>query len=324
VATAVEATHLGAVDMLEKPLDPEQLRRVVQRASEVVRLQRELDVYQRSARAEALEWVPGDSADMQRVLHEARRAAATAAPVLITGETGTGKEILARAIHLLGPRSAKPFFPVNCAALPTEVIESELFGHEAGAFTDASKRKPGLVEAADEGILFLDEISALRLELQAKLLRFLDDHTFRRVGGLSELHTDVQVLAATNRDLEEMTRKGEFREDLYYRLKVADLHLPPLRERKEDIPALVGLFLRKYNQRTGASLDGVTPRALDALAAHNWPGNIRELRYVVERAAMLCDSDSIDLGDLPIEFHAFVPEEPVAEKPSAPKRGSKG
>jgi DNA-binding NtrC family response regulator len=322
IATAVEATKLGAVDLLEKPLDPDQLRRVVQRASEVVRLQRELDYYQRSARAEALEWIPGESPAMQRALHEARRASATSAPVLISGETGTGKEILARAIHLMGPRSAKPFFPVNCAALPAEVVESELFGHEAGAFTDAQKRKPGLVEAADEGILFLDEISALRLDLQAKLLRFLDDHAFRRVGGIAELHTDVQVVAATNRDLEEMSKKGEFREDLFYRLKVADIRLPPLRDRKEDIPALVGLFLRKYNERTGASLQGASPSALQALAAHDWPGNIRELRYVVERAAMLCDGEGIDLGDLPADFQSLAAEPPPPPKPT-PRRAAK-
>ena len=315
IATAVEATRLGAVDLLEKPLDPDHLRSVIQRTAEVVRLQRELDYYQRSARAEALEWIPGESPAMQRVLHEARRAAATSVPILISGETGTGKEVLARAIHLMGPRAAKPFFPINCAALPAEVIESELFGHEAGAFTDAQKRKPGLVEAADEGVLFLDEISGLRLDLQAKLLRFLDDHAFRRVGGIAELHTDVQVIAATNRDLEHISQEGEFREDLYYRLKVADLHLPPLRERKEDIPALVGLFLRKYNERTGASLGGATPRALQGLAAHPWPGNIRELRYVVERAAMLCDGAEIDVGDLPGDFAGLL-SEPPAVRPS--------
>ncbi|MGA2111175.1 MAG: sigma-54 dependent transcriptional regulator [Anaerolineales bacterium] len=316
IATAVEATRLGAVDLLEKPLDPDHLRSVIQRTAEIVRLQRELDYYQRSARAEALDWIPGESPAMQRVLHEARRAAATSVPVLITGETGTGKEVLARAMHLMGPRAPKPFFPVNCAALPAEVIESELFGHEAGAFTDAQKRKPGLVEAADEGVLFLDEISGLRLDLQAKLLRFLDDHAFRRVGGIAELHTDVQVIAATNRDLEHIIQKGEFREDLYYRLKVADIHLPPLRERKEDIPALVGLFLRKYNERTGASMGGATPRALQALAAHPWPGNIRELRYVVERAAMLCDASEIDVGDLPGDFAVLLSEPPPARPPA--------
>lgn len=319
IPTAVEALQLGAVDLLEKPVDMARLKGVVQRATEVVRLQRELDYYQQSARAEAMDWVMGETPAMQQVLREARRAAATSTPVLITGQTGTGKDVLARAIHMMGPRASKPYIPINCAALPADVIESELFGHEAGAFTDASKRKPGVVEAADGGVLFLDEIGTLRLDLQAKLLRFLDDHTFRRVGGLSELTTDVQVVAATNRDLPALVEAGQFREDLFYRLKVADIRMPLLAERKEDIPALVGLFVRKYNQRTGTNLNGVTPRALQALVAHPWPGNIRELRYVVERAAMMCEGEEIDLADLPAEFSAPAAEGESA-KPAAKKK----
>jgi two-component system response regulator AtoC len=314
IPTAVEALQLGAADLLEKPVDMTRLKGVVQRATEVVRLQRELDYYQQSARAEAMDWVMGETTAMQAVLKEARRAAATSTPVLITGQTGTGKDVLARAIHMMGPRAAKPYIPINCAALPADVIESELFGHEAGAFTDAAKRKPGVVEAADGGVLFLDEIGTLRLDLQAKLLRFLDDHTFRRVGGLSELTTDVQVVAASNRDLPSLVEAGQFREDLYYRLKVADIRMPTLAERKEDIPALVGLFVRKYNQRTGTSLNGVTPRALQALVAHPWPGNIRELRYVVERAAMMCEGEEIDLADLPAEFSTAPAGEEIPKK----------
>jgi DNA-binding NtrC family response regulator len=320
VRTAVEALHLGAADLLEKPVDMDRLKAVIRRCCEVVRMQRELDFYQQSARAEAMDWVMGETPVMQSVLREARRAAATSTPVLVTGQTGTGKDVLARAIHMMGPRAAKPFIPVNCAALPADVIESELFGHEAGAFTDAAKRKPGMVEAADGGVLFLDEIGTLRLDLQSKLLRFLDDHTFRRVGGLSELTTDVLVIAATNRDLPALVRAGEFREDLYYRLKVADLHMPTLAERREDIPALVGLFVRKYNQRTGMSLEGVTPRALAALTAHDWPGNIRELRYVVERAAMMCEGEQIDLCDLPSEFATAEEGTAAPEKPALNKK----
>lgn len=323
IPTAVEALQLGAADLLEKPVDMARLKGVVKRAAEVVRLQRELDYYQQSARAEAMDWVMGETPPMQAVLHEARRAAATSTPVLITGQTGTGKDVLARAIHMMGPRAAKPYIPVNCAALPADVIESELFGHEAGAFTDAAKRKPGVVEAADGGVLFLDEIGTLRPELQAKLLRFLDDHSFRRVGGLSELKTDVQVVAATNRDLPSLVESGQFREDLYYRLKVADIRMPTLAERKEDIPALVGLFVRKYNQRTGTNLTGVTPRALEALVNHEWPGNIRELRYVVERAAMMCEGEEIDLADLPAEFSAAPPSAPTDEKPKKPAKKNK-
>jgi two-component system, NtrC family, response regulator AtoC len=305
IPTAVEALQLGAVDLLEKPVDMTRLKGVVKRACEVVRMQRELDYYEQSARAESLDWVMGETPVMQRVLREARRAAVTSTPVLISGPTGTGKDVLARAIRLMGPRASKPYIPVNCAALPAEVIESELFGHEAGAFTDAGKRKPGVVEAADGGVLFLDEIGTLRMDLQAKLLRFLDDHSFRRVGGLTELTTDVQVIAANNRDLSAMVQTGEFREDLFFRLKVADIRMPTLAERKEDIPALVGLFVRKYNQRTGSSLGGATSRAVQALLAHSWPGNIRELRYVVERAAMMCEGEQIDLCDLPSEFAAY-------------------
>ena len=315
IPTAVEALQLGAADLLEKPVDMARLKATVQRATEVVRLQRELDYYQQSARAEAVDWVMGETAAMQQVLREARRAAATSTPVLVTGQTGTGKDVLARAMHMMGPRASKPFIPVNCAALPAEVIESELFGHEAGAFTDASKRKPGVVEAADGGVLFLDEIGTLRLDLQAKLLRFLDDHTFRRVGGVSELTTDVQVVAATNRDLPALVEAGQFREDLYYRLKVADVRMPTLGERKEDIPALVGLFVRKWNQRTGTSLTGVNPRALQALVDHPWPGNIRELRYVVERAAMMCEGEEIGLCDLPAEFASAPVQTAVSEDP---------
>ncbi len=314
IPTAVEALQLGAADLLEKPVDLARLKGVVQRATEVVRLQRELDYYQQSARAEAMDWVMGETAPMQAVLKEARRAAATSTPVLITGQTGTGKDVLARAIHMMGPRASKPYIPINCAALPADVIESELFGHEAGAFTDAAKRKPGVVEAADGGVLFLDEIGTLRLDLQAKLLRFLDDHTFRRVGGLGELTTDVQVVAATNRDLPALVEAGQFREDLYYRLKVADIRMPLLAERREDIPALVGLFVRKYNQRTGTNLTGVNPRALQALVAHSWPGNIRELRYVVERAAMMCEGEEIGLADLPAEFAAVPAEDETPKK----------
>jgi transcriptional regulator with PAS, ATPase and Fis domain len=273
----------------------------VERAREIVALRRELDLLRRSSTGD-LEWIVGETPTMQRILREAERAAAAASSVLITGETGTGKEVLAKAIRGMGPRADKPFVPVNCAALPDTMIESELFGHEAGAFTGAQKRKPGLVEVADGGILFLDEISSTKGEMQAKLLRVLDEQRFRRVGGVTEIVVDVQILAASNRDLPTMIQQGQFREDLYYRLKVVDLHLPPLRERIVDIPALVGTFIRQINQRTGASIVGITPRAIEALKAHRWPGNIRELRHVIERSMLFCDDEQIDLGHLPPEF----------------------
>ena len=244
---------------------------------------------------------------MVRIADEARRAAAAAASVLITGETGTGKEVLAQVIRHSGPRADKPFVPVNCAALPETMIESELFGHEAGAFTGATKRKPGLMEVADLGILFLDEISSTKPDMQAKLLRVLDEQRFRRIGGINELHVDVQIIAASNRNLLSMMEQGTFREDLYYRLKVVDLHLPPLRDRIADIPPLVGSFIRQLNLRTGNVVSGITPRAIDALKAHRWPGNIRELRHAVERAMLFCDDEELDVGHFSPEFQALIP-----------------
>jgi transcriptional regulator with PAS, ATPase and Fis domain len=254
---------------------------------------------------------------MRQIMLETERAASAAVSVLITGETGTGKEVLARTIHSISPRADKPFIPINCAALPDTMIESELFGHEAGAFTGAQKRKPGLIEIADGGILFLDEISSTKSEMQAKLLRVLDEHKFRRVGGVKEIDVDVQILAASNRDLLAMIEEGTFREDLYYRLKVVDLHLVPLRDRINDVPALVGNFIRQINLRIGGMVEGITPRAIDALKAHSWPGNIRELRHVIERAILFCDEEMIDLAHLPPDIQA------LGDKPSQPKMSSK-
>ena len=202
----------------------------------------------------------------------------------------------------MGQRANKPFVAINCAAIQSTVLESELFGYEAGAFTGAEKRKPGLMEVADNGILFLDEISSMPVDMQAKLLRALEEHAFRRVGGTNLLRVDVQVLAASNRSLPKLMEQGNFREDLFYRLKVVDLHIPPLRERPQDIPELVGLFIRKNNQQMGVNITDVTPRALAALMAHTWPGNIRELRNVIERATLFCDEACIDLPHLPAEL----------------------
>jgi transcriptional regulator with PAS, ATPase and Fis domain len=266
----------------------------------MVAMRREL-AHLRKMQHQELDFVPGKSAGMQSVLSMAQRAASASVSVLITGETGTGKEVLASAIHCMGPRANKPFVPINCAAIQPTVLESELFGYEAGAFTGAEKRKLGLMEVAEGGILFLDEISSMPLDMQAKLLRALEEHSLRRVGGTHMIHVDVQVLAASNRDLKAMMQDGKFREDLYYRLKVVDLHLPPLRERKEDIPELVGSFIRKLNQKMGMNITDVTPRAMQALIDHHWPGNIRELRNAIERAMLFCDDPSIDLPHLPLD-----------------------
>ena len=305
VDVAVQAMKQGAQDFLQKPLDLEQLIGAVERAGEVVSLRRELALLRKSSQ-DQYEWIVGETPEMARIADEAERAAAASVSVLITGETGTGKEIMANVIRMAGPRADKPFVPVNCAALPDTMIESELFGHEAGAFTGATKRKPGLMEVADGGIMFLDEISSTKTDMQAKLLRILDERKFRRVGGVNEINVDVQILAASNRDLPSMMEEGSFREDLYYRLKVVDLHLPPLRERKSDIPALVGSFIRQESQRTGNPVTGITPRAVEALKAHAWPGNMRELRHVIERAMLFCDDEEIDLGHLSPEFQALV------------------
>jgi DNA-binding NtrC family response regulator len=303
VDTAVEAMKKGAQDFLQKPLDLDRLVQAVERSREIVSLRRELDLLRRSS-GEQGEWIVGETPEMQKIIGEAERAASASVSVLVTGETGTGKEVLARAIRSMGPRADKPFIPINCAALPDTMIESELFGYEAGAFTGAQKRKPGLIEIADGGILFLDEISSTKTEMQAKLLRVLDEQRFRRVGGVKEISVDIQILAASNRDLKTMIKDGTFREDLYYRLKVVDLHLPPLRDRIGDIPALTGAFIRQINLRTGNTISGITPRAIDALKSHSWPGNIRELQHVIERAMLFCDDEEIDLAHLPPDIQA--------------------
>jgi two-component system, NtrC family, response regulator AtoC len=298
---AVDAMRNGAHDFLQKPIRLAQLEKSIQRAEEMVSMRRELN-HLRQNRQERLDFIIGKSSKMKALMNHAQRAADASVSVLITGETGTGKEVLANAIHKTGPRQSKPFIAINCAAIQSTVLESELFGYEAGAFTGAEKRKHGLMEVADEGILFLDEISSMPVDMQAKLLRALEDHSFRRVGGTNLIHVDVQILAASNRDLKCLIQDGNFREDLYYRLKVVDLHLPPLRERRQDIPELVGLFIRKNNQRMGVNISDVTPRAMQALIAHSWPGNIRELRNVIERAVLFCDEEAIDLPHLPPEF----------------------
>jgi two-component system, NtrC family, response regulator AtoC len=267
------------------------------RAEEIVAMRREL-VHLRSTQQEGIDSMVSKSPAMKRLLQAAQRAASTSVSVLITGETGTGKEVMARAIQKMGPRNNKPFIAINCAAIQPTVLESELFGYEAGAFTGADKRKPGLMETADSGILFLDEIASMPLDMQAKLLRALEERTFFRVGGTKEIKVDVQILAASNRDLPAMVADHQFREDLYYRLKVVDLHIPPLRERKEEIPDLVGLFIHQLNPVMGLNILDVSPRAMQALIAHNWPGNIRELRNEIERAMLFCDEDTLDLQHL--------------------------
>lgn len=297
---AVDAMKNGAHDFLQKPIQLEELEKSVLRASEIVKMRRELVLYRHNQ--QQMDFVKGNSPAIQTLLNQAQRASAASVSVLITGETGTGKEILARAIHKIGPRADKPFVAINCAAIQSTVLESELFGHESGAFTGAEKRKPGLMEVADEGILFLDEISSMPVDMQAKLLRALEEQAFRRMGGTNQIKVDIQIIAASNRDLRALIKDGQFRDDLYYRLKVVDLDIPPLRERREDIPELVGYFIQKNNPRMGLNIQGVTPKTMEVLMNYSWPGNIRELRNVIERAMLFCDEATVGLSHLPSEL----------------------
>ncbi len=300
VDMAVEAMKNGAHDFLQKPIQFTQLEKSIRRAQEIVSMRQELAHLRAAQRLNLGPMICVNSA-MRSLLDLAQRAACVSASVLLTGETGTGKEVMANAIRQMGPRQNKPFIAINCSAIQSTVLESELFGYEAGAFTGAEKRKHGLMEVADGGILFLDEISSMPMDMQPKLLRAIEEQKFRRVGGTAELKVDVQIIAASNRDLPSMVAENNFRNDLYYRLKVVELHLLPLRERKDDIPELVGLFVRQGNARMGKNITDVTPRALHALVNHSWPGNVRELKNVLERAMLFCDEAEIDLQHLPVE-----------------------
>ena len=298
---ALEAMKAGAYDYVSKPFKKDEVVLVLRKAEERERLARE----NRRLRTElAGGWDPanlvGRSAAMQEVLRQIRKVAPQKTTVLVQGESGTGKELVARALHELSPRAALPFVAVNCGAIPAELIESELFGHVKGAFTDATRTKKGLAEEADGGTLFLDEIGELPPQLQVKLLRFLEDEQVRRVGDTRSQKVDVRVVAATARDLAEAVRRGEFREDLRYRLDVVRLRLPPLRERPGDVPLLAHHFLSRFARlRPEGPPTGFAPEALEALATWRWPGNVRELEHAVERAVILCDGPLVREEDLP-------------------------
>jgi DNA-binding NtrC family response regulator len=295
---AVDAMKNGATDFLQKPLDMSQLEKSLQRACEIVAMRRELEHY-REAQMQKGNFVIGTNEVVKNTVQQALVASEKQVSVLITGETGTGKDVIAKYIHSIGPRANKPFISINCAAIQSTMLESELFGHEAGAFTSADRKKPGLMEIADGGVLFLNEIASMPVDIQAKLLTAIETHTFRRVGGTALINVDVQIIAASNRNLKEMIQKGDFREDLYYRLKVVDLDMPPLRERKEDIPELVGFFIRENNARQGMNVIEVSPKAMEVMQQYSWPGNIRELSNAIERAMLFCDGMTINLADLP-------------------------
>ncbi len=302
VERAREAHKLGAFDYMSKPVVADELLFRVERALESYRLAERNLRLERRLKGDALEAMVGDSPAMREVFRLVEKIAPTSSTVLVRGESGTGKELVARAIHARSGRSGKPFHALNCAAIPETLLESELFGYEKGAFTGADARKAGLFEAASGSTLFLDEIGDLSLPLQGKLLRALQEKEVRRVGGTESIPVDVRVVAATNRDLEAMMKSGQFREDLFYRLNVLPIQLPPLRERSSDVPALVQRFLEKANAAHGTAVETVEPDAMELLTAHGWPGNIRQLESVLERAVLLCDGHAVRPDDLPLEI----------------------
>jgi len=313
VETAVQAMKEGAADFLSKPLDLEELTLRVARVSEQVRLRSEVrELQAQLVERHRIEGIIGESGRMQEVLALVKRVAPSDATVLIRGESGTGKELIARAIHYNSSRAGGPLVTLNCAALAEQLLESELFGHEKGAFTGAVAQRKGRFELADGGSIFLDEIGDLSAALQVKLLRVLQERQFERLGGSRTLTVDVRILAATHRDLEGGLKTGAFREDLYYRLNVVAITVPPLRERREDIPPLLDHFLAKFTQKNRRTVTGLTAAARDALMRYDYPGNVRELENIVERAVLLCRGSVIDQEDLPV---ALRPGERRAGEP---------
>jgi len=304
VESAVEAMKLGAYDYLDKPVRTEELMATIAKALETTRLRREIRQHRsEQQRLYGIGNIVGRSKPIEAVLQLVRKVADSAATtILIQGESGTGKDLVAKAIHYSSSRADKPFMNITCSALPDTLLESELFGHERGAFTDAKQQKKGLLELADGGTVFLDEIGDMGLGLQAKLLRFLEEKTFKRVGGVRDIQVDVRIIAATNRDLDRAVRDGTFREDLYYRLKVIPIVLPPLRERREDIPVLVYHFLEQFNREFKKNTRRVTEEAMACLVRYDWPGNVRELRNVIERVMILENREELDVTDLPEEI----------------------
>ncbi len=305
IDAAVEAVREGVFDFVEKPLDPARLKIILQRALEKKETLHEMQVLRRRlGQVDSGVGLVGNSPPMRRAMELVEKVAPSKASVVITGQSGTGKEMVARAIHQLSPRRDKPFIAINCSAIPATLIESEMFGHERGAFTGAAERRLGAWELADGGTLFLDEVGEIPIELQAKFLRVIEEERLRRLGGKSEIVVDVRVISATNRDLKEEIKAARFREDLYFRLNVFHINLAPLKERREDIPVLVQHFIDRFSRDAAKKLQGVSPQAMKLLTDYAWPGNIRELRNTLERAVILCGSDTIEPEHLPSELAA--------------------
>jgi len=303
IETAVEAMKAGAADYLTKPIDLDELSLLIERIGKHRTLVRENDLLRQElgARGVSTDSIRFKSQKMAELVHLAGRIASSQATVLIQGETGTGKELMARLVHQLSPRANRPLVVVNCAAIPETLLESELFGHEKGAFTGAVQRRIGRFEQADGGTLFLDEIGELTLPVQVKLLRFLQEREFQRVGGERTLKADVRIISATHQDLESGVKQGLFREDLFYRIHVVTLKIPPLRERREDIPALLELFIEKYSRENQKTIEGVSREARDQLMRYDYPGNVRELENIIERAVVISQDPLISTRDLPFQ-----------------------
>jgi two-component system response regulator HydG len=315
IDTAVSAIREGAYDFIEKPVDPARLKVCIDRALEKKDTLREVQVLKRKLKQLGATDFIGHSQAMRKVFDLIEKVAPAKASVAITGESGTGKEMVARAIHNLSPRRDKPFIAINCASIPATLMESEIFGHERGAFTGADQRRPGVFELAHGGTLFLDEVGEIPVELQAKLLRVLEEGRLRRLGGKVELEVDVRVLCATNRDLKSEIKAQRFREDLFFRLNVFQVALPPLRERREDVPILVQHFIEKFNSESGKRVQGVHPDALEVLRNYEWPGNIRELKNAIERAVILCDGELILRDQLPPDMAGRGPDKQAFRLP---------
>ena len=313
---AVEAIQSGAIDYVAKPFAPEELLHAIGRCAERYQLLREnADLRSRTGEAVGLEQIVGESSKIRDVRQLIETVAPTEARVLILGESGTGKELVAGALHTLSERGNAHYVRINCAAIPETLLESELFGHEKGSFTGALKQKPGRVEEADGGTIFLDEIADMSKPLQAKLLRFLEDGSFTRVGGTQELRVNVRFIAATNRDIVQAIAADQFREDLFHRLNVVQFNLPPLRERGNDILLLAEHFLRSFRAKTNKKVDVLTPAARQKLLSHRWPGNVRELRNAIERALILENTHEIQPGSLP-DFHAEARPQKSSNQPA--------
>ncbi len=305
VGNAVEAVKAGAFDYIEKPFEQEKIRQVVAMAVKqgVANRTAPQAVYETGDQPIPGRYgLVGDSDKMRAIYDIIGKVADTPSTVLITGESGTGKELVAKALHENSSRSGQAFIKINCAAIPKNLMESELFGYEKGAFTGATSSKPGRFELADKGTLFLDEIGEIPVEMQVKLLRAIQEQEFERVGGLKTIKVDVRLITATNRDLEQEVKAGNFREDLYYRLNVVPLQIPPLRDRAGDTPLLVSHIIKKFNERLKKSIEGISEDALAVLSSHHWVGNIRELENVLERTILFCSTDRIEVSDLPVEL----------------------